>query len=602
MQGNKAPNVFRKAVVGRVRELSGGGASAKRLFNLHGIAGLGKTYAIRQIFFDQLRGTTAHPQRKIWLGFDPAEKKRAPADEQPFFSSFATAMGKLWAEFPVLGSLPRIPTDAENESTYFRTTPSTTTLGNNAITVLLLDGLDDLLHWPWLQEYVLKPLLDENQTLMVCTSQGRAFFHYWELREAVEYYELTTFDLSETGAYLQSRFSANQEIIWQATFQEYTAGYPLAVKSLADQLVRNEVQAEAQAVSVSAEDRDALRFLGVLRLLDLSVGRKLLEALNEPSQMLDIPLLVRLNRLRSQHMLLPSSAGYPEQFAPALRAELRERLLHEGRYGAVCAALAKIYHQRALERPKREPFNSIEWLYFSTAPYRTYGAFKPHIQLNEQVWLAEFQKLLEANQTALATAKEAEQLLRFVTGVSEFDKALSGLFYRDLELVQGLHELKLFDAVHARIQQHLRRLGEQPLKMPPDTKDSGAFAVLIPQLTLAGMLDSARGQTLRELCERLPVEIRPATMRDVQEFTSSLDDLVKQDNAFDANTFRRELVAMPPTSEIEALFRVLTSRGLILYDRNTRKYTAHQLIAKLNSQTEYSSVAASDLAQQGENS
>jgi hypothetical protein len=91
---------------------------------------------------------------------------------------------------------------------------------------LLLDALDDVPYWKWIQEQIIKPLLEQHQSLVLITSQSPLFWHFWELREQSELLEPGTFTRAETQAFLQPKGMADMT----EELHQLTGGYPLGLE------------------------------------------------------------------------------------------------------------------------------------------------------------------------------------------------------------------------------------------------------------------------------------------------------------------------------------------------------------------------------------
>ncbi|NJO07273.1 MAG: ATP-binding protein [Chloroflexaceae bacterium] len=221
----------------RIRTIEERTESPKLIVNVHGLVGIGKTYLIRQIF--TYFNDQAYPV--ILLNFD--------SQEQPMQQECV----RSWSE--VLDTLRKHPCLARIPDTIESTQGDEQSIESLAIIscesddfeqridegkplLLLLDALDDLPYWKWVQEHVIKPLLDQQRTLVVATSQSPVFWHFWELREQSTPTSLESFSLEETQAYLHQFGKADRA----DEVYRITGGYPMGLDYIVHELPANPPQ------------------------------------------------------------------------------------------------------------------------------------------------------------------------------------------------------------------------------------------------------------------------------------------------------------------------------------------------------------------------
>lgn len=211
----------------------------KLIVNIYGIVGIGKTQLMHQIFEYFLRTHTI-----VFLKFDISPEQPGYPEGTHSWSEVVQTLRAI----PPLKQLPEqihqadnviLPGDAVRLICHTAFTSSELETALTKPLVLLLDSLDDLPYWKWIQEQVIKPLLDQHHTLIVLTSQSPLFWHFWELREQSELLELDTFTLDETRHFLQMQ---GMEPLTE-TLYNLTGGYPLGLEYLL-RLLRYEPTAE----------------------------------------------------------------------------------------------------------------------------------------------------------------------------------------------------------------------------------------------------------------------------------------------------------------------------------------------------------------------
>lgn len=543
------------------------------IVNMHGIAGMGKTVALKQ-----LSTAVGDTYSVIWLNFARPishDHNAIALDASPVVS-LDIALKTLEEVFEELRDQLDPP-----EGNYELQVEYTLSQGSNAVRLLLLDGLDDLPLWRWLQESVIKPLVEEDtHTLILCASQAPLFWDFWELRDQCEPYELQPLSDAEINAFLEP-YHLSAKLMGD-TIKNYTQGYPLAVHTLAEQLVGSSSNSQEMIDlpgTLSDAELTVLETVGVIRLLEGDVLRTLLEQFGHPKSDVNKVMISLLAKLKSARLLREARLGQPEQLTRELRNTVRSRISQE-RYQQLCDALAEIYKLRAIQRPKTALYACIEWLYFATCTWQP--TEQPHWTTHRK------QTLLDTLSELLQRAKQAnEQAIKSVHAgdLLPADASLVVLFYRDRELGAQLAAItdgggNLYADVDKAMEGYLKNTQDllQRKGLEADIQDLVA-------LPLRHDFDTTCGSVLVQLAERLPTAMLPVSLQDRQNFSAAVRSFLIQPDTFDIDRLRRELNASITVSpnHIRNLFNMLNSRGLFSYDRTERTYRFNKYFKRLTS-------------------
>jgi hypothetical protein len=516
------------------------------ILNIHGISGMGKSWLIKKLA-EEFRSKYA----VVRLSFDVADKR----DNRILsWREIITHLRRI----PALEDLP-IDVSAEGRSNL----PSEggviheirELLFDQGPVLLLLDAMDDLADWKWVQEQIIKPLLEERQALVICTSQSPLFWHFWEVREQCEQILLPPLTLEETRAWLAK---SRRELLAEAA-HKLTQGYPLMLSKLIALLKQaNKHDSDEQDDSeinlfqyeFSPEVEKVLLTIGVMRRIEIplmeQVLQKFLPEYNENNRSI---LLLTLVAARGQKFF-KSRTGTSDQFKSSLRKAVNKELFDSEsgrkRYYDICAYLAEQYSQRVKEQPKTEVESLLEWLYFST-----------EVQ-DAESWEAEsWEYELE---TLFHEVRQVWVISQELSVSSSPDSTLIALFHEDDELMNKLTP-EQFDKVIAQMRNLLAGAGQQ-----------------IPMATLFA---SACSDTFEEISSRLQPDTRMHTLKDQLE--SSIRFLA-QDDAFDVDYLQTRI--QPTESNPGDVSRrgitddmmLLMSRGLLTYDRRERKYSVNSIL------------------------
>jgi hypothetical protein len=562
-------NVIRQIVMthiaDRLNELKLTKKVSSPIIILHGIAGIGKSYAIRQLY-----ERFATEYNVIWLGFDPAELRRLSLDDQRSIQPLADAL-KVLDQLPTLQGQIDPPNDPQIK-VFCR---STLIEAEEPYTLLLLDALDDLPIWKWLQEEIIKQLCEQQRAVIVCTSQSPLFWDYWELRDWCEEYTFKEFDQPEIAAYLNQRgltdFQHLLETVW-----DYSLGYPLAVSNLTDQIADSNVANSGAHVPIkrldvlSNSDWQLLEYVGVMRLAEVEVMRTLLERAGN-TQVSVMELTRLLKKLQLAGHLRLTRPELPKQMALELRQEVKDRIIQQApdTYAHLCRHLEEIYYDLAINKPKTAVHACIEWLYFSSELLA-----EGHVDRKD--WLSRLQDILKR---ASAVNTEVIKDVRTLD-LNPADASLVVLFYRDHELIAQLQEFKIFKDVDSAMQGFLSDIQDTLQECRPDVERELRELTALP---MRKDFERSCSTVLKSLGERLPVDLLPELMQKHENFTANIRFLIdpeevdvaalrKQDSFPDAFLSQRQ---------INDMLAIFNSRGLLSYDRTRRTYKFHPLIKHL---------------------
>lgn len=403
--------------------------------------------------------------------------------------------------------------------------------------LVLLDGLDNLPFWKWVQAHIAKPLVDQGQTLIVCTSQSELFWHFWELRELSEPVELLPFSEVQIRAFLQP---FRRELLAETLVAE-TSGWPIVLQLVMDQLDGEAIPFMAESV-VQLDDPDVaavLRYAAALRWVDMTLLRSLLTKF-EPK------LAQRVRNsldtlLRRNHLMTHYRPRQRDTLLPAVRAREFDRLQNEDKatYASICEHAASYYRWRAQNNPRSEPEAFIEWVYFSTEQLRWQQR-----KYSFDAWAQDCAALFTHGQGAWAE--------------------LVALFYRDTDLRRL--EDKYYDTVH----EQLRTLRGS---------DNHALTTLIP---IAKEIASAQSLAYRRLEGRLEDEIS-----DVSQPLEVVARSIVPDQPFDADTVMAAFERGRPSQQsstgfktriVDSMLSFFRSRGIVTYDEESELYNRNALL------------------------
>lgn len=520
----------------------------QRIVNIFGIAGIGKSQAINQIY------TNFSPRYPTLLvSLSSGAVGTVAADDEVL--SFADLVARLRA-LPGLDGQLELPTGSNLESSAFTLTAQQFPVGDQPF-LLLFDGVGDFSQWRWLQEAVIKPLLEKKQAVLVLTSYLKLQW-LWELEEHCVSHDLATFTPDQIKSYL-AQAGLDNLLPLTANILDYTQGYPLAVRFLVERL-RHEttgsplspIEAEAALASFSPATRSLLDQIGVIRLVEVDVMLNLLEHLGNPA-IGRADVLKALMELTTEQKLQDTSQGLPRQLAPRLRQAVRTLLDREA-YLRICRTLADTYWQRANERPKTQAHALLEWLYFSSELVKDQGSHE------REEWMARLRQLF---QRAIAVHQEDRATANPVLFV---------LFYRDRELIDQLKQAGLDDAVSAQLNIFLEEV-DQLLPTNVEQLNNNAFGT---------DFDATCQEVLNDLYDRMPTAKLPARLRTPLSFVLTMRRIIEP-GQLDNSALKRRVGVESRLAPAEAgqVVNALLERGLLLHTPEQQNYRFHPLIRSL---------------------
>lgn len=528
-------------ICNRLEQLKKPGSVEYPIINIHGISGMGKTWLIEQI------AATCAPQHPIiWLNSD----------------AFRAAEHRSWAALiPQLRQIPGLedlPSDVEGGEQ--NDLPShggvieqfgdqTGRLGNLP-QLLLLDAVDDLADWKWVQGQIIKPLVEQQQTLIVCTSQTPLFWHFWEVREKCEPFALQPLLESETLGLLEK----HGQPLLAKTAHAISDGYPLVLDKFIH-LFKNEnletagVVGPAPALAqfqFSPEIEWVLLTVGMVRRVEIPVMERVLkqfppEQLDEDARLL---LMRTLAQVHEKRLFEPAVRGELDRFKRSLRNAVEQRLLQKDpqKLDAIRLFLANDYYQRALKKPKTEAEALIEWLYFAGGG----GSDHEWDQQFDELF-REVQRVRE-NSTRIGISGTGADLVRF--------------FSRDTELLERMRPERYLQ-VRAKLAELFGSEANLPITAAFTSAVSDAFEVIDNKLSPKTRMD-----TLREPIETL-----------LRYFLRDDTFGVEQIRALVASVERDQQGVSTRDIGDDLLF--LISRGLLSFDRTQRAYKVNPLLRNL---------------------
>lgn len=504
------------------------------IINFFGITGIGKTCLLGQVF--------AHfeaTHQVIWLDF--TVEPDVPV--QPPTQSFAAMLAVLREELPELAYLPTTVQARDGEID-----PETWPVGFAATTappgsaeplVLLLDHVDDLACWKWLQQELIKPLTEGRPTLVVCASQSPLFWNFWELRELCTPLAMQPFSEEETREY----FRLYGRELLAPSAQQWTQGYPLQLAQLRPIVLADEPPPASEApidipallASLTPLTGKVLRYVGLLRRFEVAVKLQVLDATvpdwrgDEPPHRLllthVIPELTRVGYLESHRQ--------PQCLRQGLRHALEAHLVasEPAQHQTICALLDQIYYDRFVKKPIADKPAFSEWLYFSTAP------------------------LLDACSAAARAAWQA-RLEALFARARLAGRELAVLLYRDSEVVLRLHRLDLLTPLKELMEHHLGA----------DTR--------VPPILNSIELERYRRRVVEQWVQH--TQLASIDQELPGGLLAILQTMATLDLAFDLRTLQARLnersgPRIAPGS-INRVVGLMQSCGLLTYDHSQRRY------------------------------
>lgn len=491
------------------------GLGRQPLLNLVGPPGIGKSHTLRQLF-DRVA-----PQSAV-----------AALDFAWPASTWAASAPALADLLPPDGPTPAHPDLAALPLHLAWSLPPNRRPGDPWL--LLLDGLDDLKHWPALQRALIKPVAERCPALVVVASRAPVTWHFWELRDRCRTVALPRLALEETVNI--ARDAARAPL--GRPLHDLALGHPAAVETL----LRHFTAApppdlpEARIDALSEPTRRVVGVIGLLRAVHVPTMQRLLARFLPGWDALLAAAPRRLDEVLRElkaHGYLHYSRDHSWIISPALRravAEALERHLPE-RAAAVAAELEAIYSAEAERHPITSARAINEWLYFSAPPQ---------------------------NRDEAEVARWLKQLRHLVARrVTLGGDDLPAQIYRDDDLIARLQSTGRLDAVHEVLRAHTP-IGATLFTQDADRYGAYADELLERLLSAASADEGGRLRTLLACAHELP-----------DPFTSTdLALLVGRRTGETVHGVRRDLA-------------LLVDRGCCAYDPARRTYTLDPLVRRL---------------------
>ncbi len=520
-----------------------------QIINYYGTQGCGKTALIEQVF--RLLSTT---YRVILLDF---------AVDRPVSITPEYRLDQVLQELRQLPALAMLPDTIVLDANPNQEQPAANftlrfatrgpALTDTRPLIVLLDHIDTIPYWRWLQEALLKPLQERQPTLVICASRTVLYWHFWELREKCKPEQLPMFSLAETQHFLQGYAHVFDGDLLATSAQAITAGHPWQLQRLMDFLATGKgfpktVPPEELADRIaqcSDVTQTILRYTCLLRHFDIQIMAEVIATLD-----LDLPTeqpLVHLIRnqvlpeLSTQGLLEPYRRGQSYRLFADHRATLRAQLCtaEPGRCTQIYLLLEESYQKRFITRPIDEQSAFNEWAYCSTDP--DHGLWVRDIPY----WQAQIDTMFSR--------------VRLV------GKQLAVKFYKDGELIQRLQTLGLFTEFRDRFRQSLA----DDTSMPP-------------------LLNSSElEQYRRELIAILNRQFEDTSIKEIRGGLTKLLKIIDMfADEFDLPALHRQFKQWvdpqirPGT--IHQAVALLSGEGLVIYDPERKKYKTSSLITLLN--------------------
>jgi hypothetical protein len=530
--------------------------------NLHGIVGIGKSHILHNAY-DHFRTT----HTVIWWSFDTVDQNQHPDHKVSW-----TEATHILCKHPNYAYLPeQIAIPPQNGTS--KEVPLSMLChmhqhqDPNAPHLLLLDGLDDLdaSVWRWLQGNLIKPLIDRQDTLIVCVSQSPILWYFWEIRDRGTLMQAEPFSLEETRQFLRLY---DRELLAYPLYS-LTLGYPIALNTALSMLEKPDQYGQSPSLTLDQHHPDLSPETyhliitiggGIIRRVEKRLLRQILQECSPqtPSPQIEQQITTALFELKAHRYLESYHKGQPLRFARAFRyaVEHWQQTNQQHSYLSLCTRLAETYYQRFSQQPITHLNALNEWLYFTAS----IALIHP-----EDSYIETWQQRLPK---VLAHAHRTGERLRPYW----FDEVVVVL-YKDGELLEHLRRSNLFELVQRTIYE---LVGDHEHRIDlPIFNDSETITYCIQVLDL--------------LIERLPEDRRNdmdafhpgGLMKNIAELESHLNTVSLRESI---NTIRHVLEQDPlRPGYISRAVAFLNSRGFFpeTDKHQANKYQLHKLIRKL---------------------
>lgn len=499
-------------IAGLLVEAPAAGRGNQPLLNLIGPPGIGKSYTLGELYARLARSYAvaaldfAHPERTWAASADALAALLPPDGPTHSHPDLAPLALRLSCALP----------------------PSH---GPGQPWLLLLDGLDDLQHWPIIQQALIKPVAERSLALVVVATRAPVTWHYWELGKRCRTMALPRLELEET---IDIARSAARDPLGQP-LHDLALGHPGAVEALLRHFTIAPPRdlPPPQIDALSEPTRRILGVVGPMRAVHPPTMQRLLARFLpgwEATVAADPRALdTALHELQA-HGHLIDRGGDGWIISPALRAAvvaLLERHRPE-RLAAISSELAASYFEAADAQPVAAARSLNEWLFFS-AP----SAERP----GRELWLEQLRHLCAR---------------RLAHGGDD----LPAQIYRDEELIERLQSAGCLDRVHELLR------AQAPIGAAVFTQDAARYKAYANELLerLISSSSPAEGRRLRLLLD---------CAREVADPFEAIDlALITAEKGLTVHGVRRDLT-------------LLGDRGCCVYDEPNRTYTLDPLVRRL---------------------
>jgi hypothetical protein len=316
----------------------GGAPAASAVLNLVGPAGSGKSVVLDQLY---------------------AHGCRSAAVVRLRFSADGVPLAEVVPELRILPGLATLPLDLPLQCAALRVSLEGAAVAPDTPWVLLLDGIDGLAAWPWLQDTLLRLALEQGHATVIVASRAPLYWHFWELADLAQIYHMPPLAEHECADLLPPTLVPELH----SDLRTLSQGYPGSAILLAH---RFGVAPPFDLDRLTPATRELVMTIGLLRAVQVPVMTAALTrfASSDDEQfVLQQQIMLALQELK-RLQLTTYSRSEQTRFVPALRLAVESKLrVHD------LVRLDELYCFFADWYFKAEPTNDRqalnEWLYFT---------------------------------------------------------------------------------------------------------------------------------------------------------------------------------------------------------------------------------------------
>ncbi len=533
------------------------------IINLWGITGIGKSYIIRNLLTNMPRA------RVLWLDF---ATHPTPIAGTPVASGAGAAQGAPSAATTTRLALADLITWLEQTQLFGKPSRAVINWQEEPVNIdeatvtclaarvrasidpehppqlVLLDGIDDLPYWEWVQEHVIRPLIerpvqvDAPLPCVVVTSQMPLFWHFWELRERCEPLQVPPFDPDETARFLELAHDRNPQLrAYARELHAATAGYPYGLAYARAALIR--VLEDRLRDLGKRYTHGIAGYLALFRRPNKRVMRVMLDNVRPPAWDTLCSQGVSPFDAIDDALHAMAEAGEIDRHNQSIKPTLRQQVEYDmqtrdrATYRAICEVLAREYQRRLRTMANKEVSFFLDWLYYTTA-----------LQLLDHPANA------AAPAPSAAFVADLDQLIGIV-GLLHDD--VTEHFTRDRELQQRLQQAGTLTLVSERLAVAVAGTDDPPLD---------------PTVALA--MEGYEQHVTQHLEKQVPAQHRER----VTTFFAVVAGF-RNKVAFSAPELRGALREQGlRLRELNELVPILHNRGFFLYDSTRRTYLLNQVL------------------------